>query len=134
MFTLHFNRPPDFSSIDQYGRHQDSFQYFIVGDATLPYPENFDAIIRGEEMTVNGSQGLLPIRSSGPPVQEPGAGGWGAIREIVPVSLGRAVLEFSAPLSTLSDDSTDGRFAYLLETYNFGGSIEQIASESVVRR
>ena len=51
-FTLQFDRTPNFRKVDELGRQADSFQYFIVGDATLPFPENFDTIIRGSEVTL----------------------------------------------------------------------------------
>src|SRR5206468_8170319 len=55
------NQQPDFFTTDLYGRQADSFQYFIVGDAGLPYPSNYDSIIRGGEIQTNS--GLLPIRT-----------------------------------------------------------------------
>jgi hypothetical protein len=129
-FTLQFDRTPNFRKVDEFGRQADSFQYFIVGDATLPFPQNFDAIIRGDELTFKPP--LLPIRNATPSDPDPAAGGWDTIRATVPYKLRVRVLTFSAPLSALSDHSTDGRFAYTLETYRFGTLVDSIASESVV--
>jgi hypothetical protein len=129
-FTLQFDRTPNFRKVDEFGRQADSFQYFIAGDATLPYPQNFDAIIRGDELTFKPP--LLPIRNATPSDPDPAAGGWGTIRATVPYKLRVRVLTFSAPLSALSDHSSDGQFAYTLETYRFGTLVDSIANESVV--
>jgi hypothetical protein len=129
-FTVRFNRGPNFRKVDQYGRRADSFQYFIVGDDTLPYPQNFDAIIRGDEIQLRSR--LLPIRNSAPSDPDPAAGGWGTIRATIPFQLHGNVLTFSAALTTLTDHSTDGRFTYILETYNFGSVVDHIVNESVV--
>lgn len=131
-FTIQFNRRPNFRKTDEVGRHADAFQYFIVGDAALRYPANFDAIIRGSELTLPPARRLLPIRNSSPSDSDPAAGGWGTIRAAVPFRLRGHVLTFSAPLAVLSDHSTDGRFAYILETYNFGSLSDSITSDSLV--
>jgi hypothetical protein len=130
-FTVQFNRPPNFRKTDELGRQADSFQYFIVGDETLPWGQNFDAIIRGEEITTKPP--LLPIRNATPSDPDPAAGGWGTIRTVVPYDLALRVLKFSAPLAAVSDHSTDGRFSYVLETYRYGALVDSIAGASVVR-
>ncbi len=129
-FTLQFDRRPNFRTVDEYGRQADSFQYFIVGDETLAYPQNFDAIIRGDEVQLKSR--LLPIRNSAPTDPNPAAGGWGTIRATIPFQLHGRVLTFSAALNELSDHSTDGRFTYILETYNFGSLVDSIVNESIV--
>jgi hypothetical protein len=43
------------------------------------------------------------------------------------------VLTFCARLNALSDHSTDGRFTYTLENYNFGSRVDSIVNESVLR-
>src|SRR5262245_61037184 len=85
LFTIEFNQAPDFSTVDSFGRQANSFQYFIVGDPNLPYPVNFDAIIRGEEIHI--TLDTIRIRNSEPGVPDPVAGGWGAVRGVVPFSL-----------------------------------------------
>jgi hypothetical protein len=129
-FTVRFNRKPNFRTIDEFGRQADSFQYYIIGDDTLPHPQNFDAIIRGPEITFNPP--LLPIRNASPEDPDPAASGWGAIRATVNYTLRGRLLTFSAPLSALSDHSTDGRFVYTLETYRFGATVDSITNESIV--
>jgi hypothetical protein len=108
--TLEFSQPPDFTT--------DAFQYFIIGDPDLPYPDLFDSIIRVEETFI--THDILVIRNAVPPVADPAAGGWGSIRGIVPFSLEGNILTFSAPLSMISDHSTDGHFSYDLESYVSG--------------
>jgi hypothetical protein len=130
-FTLVFNRRPDFQTEDSVGRRADSFQYYIVGDPTLPYPANYDAIIRGDEIDV--TSGLLPIRSSVPPATDPAAGGWGHVRAVVPFSLNENVLTFSTSLALISDHSVDGHFSYELLLTQYGGFTQFVQSESVVR-
>jgi hypothetical protein len=111
-FTLVFNRRPDFEAEDSFGRQADSFQYYIVGDRSLPYPAYYDAIIRGEEIEV--TSGLLPVRNSGPPDPDPVSGGWGAVRDMVPYTLNGNVLTFSTSLGLISEHSVDRHFSYEL--------------------
>ena len=129
-FSLAFNRAPDFQTVDEFNRQADSFQYFIVGDPALPYPDNFDSIIRAEELHVS-SDGLR-IRNSVGPDPDPAAGGWGAIRDVVPYRLRGNVMTFSTTLAQISDHSSDGRFSYQLETYQYGGLTGAIQGQSVV--
>ena len=128
--TVRFDRRPDFRSVDEFGRPAYSFQYFIVGDDALGFPERFDAIIRGGELQLKSR--LLPIRRSAPADPAPEAGGWGAIRATVPYKLHGHTLTLSVDLNDLSDHSTDGGFSYILETYNDGSLVESIENESVV--
>jgi hypothetical protein len=129
-FAATFDRAPDLRRFDEFGRRANSFQYFIVGDDTLPDLEQWDAIIRGDELSL--TSGLLPIRNSSPLDPAPEAGGWGTIRAAVPFRLHGRELTISAPLSAVSDHSTDGAFAYSLETYTFGARVDHIVNESVV--
>jgi hypothetical protein len=129
--TVRFDRRPNFRTFDGYGRPADAFQYFIVGDETLGYPQNFDAVIRSGERWSRSH--LLTIRNSAPSDPDPVAQGWGAIRATVPFQLHGRVLTFSARLNALSDLSADGRFTYNLETYNFGSLVDSIVNESVLR-
>ena len=64
LFSVEFNKPPDFFTTDSVGRPAHSFQYSIFGDRTLPYPDHFDAIIRGDE--IRFTTDLLRIRDSRP--------------------------------------------------------------------
>ena len=106
-FKLIFNRPPDFQTVDSLGRQADDFQYQVIGDPSLLYPRNYDAIIRGGELNLDPS--MLRIRNAYPSdPSDPDAHGWGAIRGTVPYRLDGNVLTFSTPLSMISDHSTDG--------------------------
>jgi hypothetical protein len=131
-FTVRFNQRPDFRTVDEFGRREDDFQYFIVGDPALPYPQNYDAIVRGPELTLSGRTGSLPIRRSQPPDPDPASGGWGSIRATVPVHLTGTRLTFTAPLAALSDHSVDGRFTYELWSLNFGAIVDFLTGESVI--
>ena len=116
VFTIRFTRPPDFFTIDGLGRAADSFQYFIVGDPSAPYPLNYTSVIRGDEIRFDG---LITIRNVDPPDADARAGGWGTIRGEVPYSLHGRMLRFSVPLALLTSQ-TSGTVDYLLETYSFG--------------
>ncbi|MFN8491658.1 MAG: hypothetical protein U0350_28930 [Caldilineaceae bacterium] len=130
LFTIEFNQAPDFFTVDAFGRQKNSFQYYIVGAPNLPYPANFDAIIRGEEIHITSD--AIRIRNSAPSVPDTGAGGWGAVRGVIPFSLKGNVLTFSVPLHLISDHSLDGAFAYQLESYQFGSLTKHIDSHSVI--
>jgi hypothetical protein len=130
-FTLTFNRPPDFRTEDELGRRADSFQYYILGDLSLPYPAYYDSLVRGDEIDL--TLGLLPIRNAVPPSTDPAAHGWGAVRGLVPFRLSGNVLTFSAPLTVLSDHSLDGHFAYELLLTQYGALTDFLRSESTVR-
>ncbi|MBW4672562.1 MAG: hypothetical protein KME52_00480 [Desmonostoc geniculatum HA4340-LM1] len=122
LFTINFNRVPDFLSVDEYNTQADSFQYFIDPDGELPIfgispaYSNLKSIIRGEEIHVGGDvriRDVFPVGSS-----EPNSGGWGSIRGSVPYTLDGTLLKFSAPLQFIGD--SDGLFSYALELYEFG--------------
>jgi len=126
-FILIFNQRPHFSSLDSNGRPQDSFQIFISFNPATPNPANpasADVLIRGDEIHIAHA---LRIRDARPPVADPQAGGWGAIRGSVPFHLstqpnGASVLSFSVPFALLG---ITGQFAWALETYNFGSLADQ---------
>jgi hypothetical protein len=130
-FTLTFNRVPDFQTVDEFARQADSFQYYVLGDLSLPYPAYYDSIIRGDEIHV--VPGVLRIRDAVPSDPDPAAGGWGPIRGEVPYRLEGNVFTFSVALSTISDHSVDGRFSYELQLTQFGAATQFIQSESVIR-
>lgn len=130
VFTIVFNQAPDFFTIDSNGRQANSFQYYIVGDPNLPYPSKFDAIIRGEEIHITSN--VIRIRNSPPTDSSPEAGGWGSIRGTVPYKIKGNVLTFSTPLQLISNQSRDGHFDYELESYQFGTSTLNVASQSRV--
>ncbi len=122
-FTVTFNQPPDFATVDAVGRQADSFQYFIVGDAQQPYPATYDAIIRGEELHL--APETLRIRNATPSVSDPVAGGWGSLRGVVPSTVKGAVLTFSVPLHVLTTHSHDGLFTYTLPVRSFQNQFQR---------
>ncbi|BAY75440.1 hypothetical protein NIES25_18850 [Nostoc linckia NIES-25] len=135
LFTINFNRVPDFFSVDEFGRQADSFQYYIERDEKLPvvgevspfYP-NLESIIRGEEINVAGDVRIRNVFSVGP--AEPNSGGWGSIRGSVPYTLDGTLLKFSAPLELVSD--SDGLFSYELALFEFGSTSFTIENKSIV--
>jgi hypothetical protein len=132
LFTIQFNQPPNFSTVDSIGRQANSFQYFIVGDPGLPYPAKYDSIIRGDEIHL--SIDALRIRNSVPPDPGPVAvtGGWGSIRGEVPFNVNGNIVTFSTPLSLISDHSMNGIFEYRLESSEFGGFTQFAENQSTV--
>lgn len=127
-FTLIFNQVPDLFTLDEYGRQRHSFQYFIIGDPSLPYPQKYDALVRGSEIT----ESTLVIRSVLPPTDEPGSGGWGPLRGVVPYQLNETVLTFSAPLDMLSDHSQDGNFNSELMLLEYGATSDFVVSHTYI--
>jgi hypothetical protein len=128
-FTIHFTAAPDFTTTDEFGRQANSFQYFVVGDSTLPYPSNYDSIIRGDEINARGT---IAIRNATPPdATDPLAGGWGTVRGEVSYSLRGRTLTFVVPLELLTDQTDAARIAYQLETYEFGTTTAAV--EGVIR-
>ncbi len=123
LFTINFNKAPDFFTVDEFDRQADSFQYFIDPSGELPIfrppsaYSNLSSIIRGEEIHVSGDVRIRDVFSVDP--SEPNSGGWGKIRGSAPYSLDGTVLKFSAPLQFIGD--SDGLFSYRLELYEFGG-------------
>jgi hypothetical protein len=118
-FTVQFNQPPDFFTVDEYDRQANSFQLFFIGDPDLHYPDNYDAIVRGEEIHLTGN--LLRIRGVSPEDPTPGSGGWGTIRGSSPFSVSGNNLTFSAPLNVLSNHGIDSHLAFHWESYEYGG-------------
>lgn len=128
-FAIVFNQAPDFTTLDSVGRVKNNFQYYVIGDASLGYPEEYDSIIRGIE---NPGENEVTIRNARPSVSDPAAGGWGSIRGKTPFHLSGTTLTFSAPLSLVSDHSTDGIFTYQLQATEFGGETQLITAQSVL--
>jgi hypothetical protein len=128
-FRIVFNQVPDFLPADAFSRRANSFQYFVLGDPSLPYPANYDAIIRGDE--IDTTTGQLPIRNSVPPADTdlPEGGGWGSIRGTVPYQLQGRVLTFSVPLRLISDHNLNGRLMYELESYQYGSYTQHVESQ-----
>ena len=131
-FHIVFSQRPDFFTTDEFNRPANSFQYFIVGDSSLPFPETFDSVIRGDE--IRFADGLAAIRNAMPPDDDKlRSGGWGTIRGEVPYSLHGPVLRFSVPLQLISDHAAPGAIAYGLESYEFGGLMHRIEGTIQVR-
>jgi hypothetical protein len=124
-FRIVFSQKPDFFTTDAFDRPANSFQYFIIGDSSLPYPETFDSIIRGDE--IRFADGLAAIRNAAPPDDDSSrSGGWGTIRGGASYSLHGPVLRFSVPLQLISDNTVPGDIDYGLESYEFGGLMHRI--------
>ena len=126
-FTIAFNQPPDFFTLDMDSIPANSFQYFIFGDQSLPYPGYFDAIIRGDEIHLAGA---LRVRNAAPSSSDPSSGGWGSVRGTVPYTLTGDRLAFTTPLSLISDHSLDGLFSYQVESYEFGTTTQSVIGNS----
>ena len=127
-FALHFNRMPDFFTLDANQRQADSFQIFVALNPATPNPANpqsVDVLIRGDEIHLAKS---IRIRDARPATADPSAGGWGALRGTVLYQLqaegdGTAWLSFDVTYSLLG---IAGQFAYALETYNYGAQVDHV--------
>ncbi len=132
-FQVPFDHVPDFLTVDQAGRPEDSFQYYIDYDPT-PHADSSTvpgAIVRGDEIHVAAA---LRIRNALPSSTDPTSGGWGTVRATVPFEMrfdrdGSAVLSFVA---SWSDLGISGPFGWVLDTFHFGttvGSLKGVFSE-----
>lgn len=114
-FSVTFDRAPDFFTVDQFGRQQDAFQFYLNTIPSMSYPDGpWERIVRGSEIYVNGD---LRIREGWPPAPpgEP-SGGWGVIVDTVPYVLQGTTVTFT--YSFTSADTVTGQFTYdLLATY-----------------
>ncbi|OKH29505.1 hypothetical protein NIES2101_43295 [Calothrix sp. HK-06] len=132
LFTINFNRTPNFLLTDEFGRQADSFQYFIEADGEFPiwrgspYYSELDAIVRGEEIHVSGN---IRFRKALPSSSDPNSGGWGDILGSVPYTLNGNTVSFSAPPQLFGD--SDGFFSYGLLWTEFGGSGGFIKNKSL---
>jgi hypothetical protein len=129
--TIKFYRPPDFFTLDEFGRQAFSFQVFADAAAAPAGISDFHAaaagqgdatsktIVRGEEIHINDD---LRVRAIVPFYEEEGGGGgWGPILDEVPYQLDGATLTFSAPLASFRDGG-DGRMWFFLEAYENGAT------------
>ena len=133
LFSLNFNKAPDFTTADFFGRHLDSFQYEVVPNTTRGIDslgfEDIRAVIRGDEI----GAGVIPIRDgfengSDP---NPASGGWGKILGSVPYSLQGSRLTFQAPFDLLGVTNPNGEFAYRVFTTNYGATVSSVQSVSI---
>jgi hypothetical protein len=121
-FSITFNQPPDFLTVDEFGRRANSFQYEVAGDWTGASGDRalvLTSVVRGDEIPLADA---LRIRSAdfSRPDPDPASGGWGPVLGTVPFELTGNTLTFDAPLALLGDD--DGVFAYTVFASNFGQS------------
>lgn len=126
LFTIIFNEPPDFYTVDEFGRIAKSFQYHIDFEGLLPFPISFETVIRGPEIYVYGQ---IPFRNKLGESSDPTSGGWGEIRALVPYELAASTLTFSSSLEAIGD--LDGLFSYRLDLYEFGATTDSLESRSV---
>ena len=128
-FSLTFDQHPSFVAIDS-GQLK-AFQYEVdvdSQDTSKPIVfDQIDTIIRGGEIWEG--QGI-PVRDRD---GNGGAhaGGWGAVRALVPFNVDEATntLTFSTSLSNLGD--TDGKFRYRLFTTDNGGLTSDIQAAAI---
>jgi hypothetical protein len=127
-FVLHFDRKPDFKTLDSVGRQADAFQIFIAFDPTTPNPEGpstVDVLIRGEEIHLSKD---IRVRDARPSISDPSADGWGALRGSVPYALHvekdkTAILMFDIPFPLLG---VMGKFAYAVMITHFGAAVDEV--------
>ncbi|HSY41149.1 MAG TPA: hypothetical protein VLA79_16535 [Polyangia bacterium] len=126
-FEVPFDHIPDFLTVDQTGRPEDSFQYYIAYDPTQHADSGTvqGAIVRGDEIHVATA---LRIRNALPASTDPTSGGWGTVRATVPFEMrfnrdGSAVLSFVA---SWSDLGISGPFSWVLDTFHFGAGVRSL--------
>ncbi len=115
-FSITFSSPPDFFTVDGFGRARDLFQYWI--DFSPPYAFNsIQVIIRSAEIHQTGKLSVCEAAGSG------GPGGWGPVRGEADYQLVGNTLTFEFPLQVIGDP--DGTFWYELQSYFYGGTVTQ---------
>ena len=119
LFSIAFNRIPDFYTVDEFGRTADSFQYFIDFDSKPIWQgANFaETVIRGSEIYAYDQ---IPFRDEVGDSSDPTSGGWGEIRALVPYQLDGTLLTFTATFEEIGD--FDGQFSYALYWGEHGGT------------
>ena len=132
-FSITLNGPPDFFTVDEFGRNKDAFQYWITwalhpSDPFYPYLTP-DVLIRGGEINTAGG---IPIRDRTGD-GGPNSGGWGPIRGVVPYQLIGSTITFDVPQAMLGDP--DSRFSYYLGVVLYGATTDYrmgISTDSTV--
>jgi hypothetical protein len=123
-FSFTLNGAPDLLSTDSFGRAKDEFQYYVnwtLHPSDPNYPEIYpDVIVRGGEIALRGGIPIRDAGSGGNP--EPGSGGWGPIRGIVPYQLAGNTVTFQVGYTMLGD--SDGVFSYGLGIYSYGDTTD----------
>jgi hypothetical protein len=125
-FTLTFNRPPDFFTVNDLGQPADAFQYFyddVHGvEGEIDFTGEEVVIIRGPEIHVDG---VIPIRDSLNPTGEefPHAEGWGEKLGEIDYELAGTVLSFTSDWSLLreTDGTTYGYYLFAFESGELTG-------------
>jgi hypothetical protein len=128
-FTVTFDAPPDFLTVDAFGRAADSFQYEIDDDWRAPVGlpvEGLDSVVRGDEIYIADALRVRDAAIDRVPDPDPAAGGWGRVLDEVPFELSGNELRFVTPLASIGDD--DGAFAYRLFTTEFGATTSEVES------
>ena len=127
-FSITFSGPPDFFTVDEFGRNLDAFQYWFNWDLYPGDPFHplgmCDVLARGPEIRFGAG---IPIRdrtgNGGP-----NAGGWGTLRGTVPYQLVGSTIDFDVPQAMMGDP--DGKVAYYLGVFRFGGTTDQRTGNS----
>jgi hypothetical protein len=130
VFSITFNRAPDFFHADSFGRADDAFQYFYDSQPEAEPDGVFSGdsvvIIRGPEIRFDHA---IPVRDSLNPdnADFPNAEGWGAMRgQPVDFSLTGPTIRFTVPWKDLGE--TDGKFSYHLIALDRGDLTTSVAA------
>jgi hypothetical protein len=121
LFDMVFDRMPDFTTVDAFGRQADAFQFHIWYDDKVPHLNAiYQTVIRGTEINIAGDIPVRQVSATDP--GGPGSGGWGPAvgrvgYEIVPTGGGYR-LSFLVPYLMIGDP--DRNFAWNLSLYEFG--------------
>jgi hypothetical protein len=122
-FDILFSQKPDFQTTDAHGDDASAFQVFIDPQPSAGGFDYFDSVslVRGVHI---GSSDKLPVL-------EVNAGAFGGERGVTYFQLDDAdELQFSVPFDILG--STDGRFDYRVESYEYGTLTSMIDSTTAV--
>jgi len=114
-FTVVALAPPDFYTVDRFGRQKDSFQFYLNTEVGV---SQWERIVRGGEISAYAA---VPIRDTTGwfPTGEH-AGGWGSIVDIVPYTLTGTTVTLSYSFASIK--TLTGQFAYDLLGTSYGAS------------
>jgi hypothetical protein len=132
-FTLTFNQPPDFFSVNELDQPKNAFQFFYDADPSTDGEVDFTGedvvIVRGPEIRVDNR---IPIRDSLNPTGEefPNAEGWGKSLAEVDFELEGQTLSFTTGWDELRDDdgTSFGYHLFALEGGELTGEFTRVSN------
>lgn len=121
-FDVLFNESPDFNTTNAQGDDASAFQVFIDPKPAKSGFDYFDtaSLVRGVHLDGVSDLPVLNVKE----------GSFGDVRGVTTFSVDDAMVRFTVPFEVLG--TSDGRFDYRVESYEFGTLTSMIDSSTVV--